>query len=287
MKILITLFLILLCLPFASAYQRGIYLTQSTVENRAKLQHLIYRSKEVGINTFIVDYNKPSKRYHNNIQLLDQNAIHHVARIVIFPGGASPSQVHSERILNKKAKLIEQVAALGADEIQLDYIRFRVGTPASSRNAHDIHRVIQRYKAQTDRLGIPLQIDVFGVAAHGPSRSIGQNLQVFAPSVDVVSPMLYPSHYEPYRQHAKTPYQTVSESLARLHQQFNHHVPFKVIPYIELSNYRYPLSYPQKLQYIRAQIQATKDQNTDGWYAWSAKNHYNVLFQLLASDPDL
>ncbi len=195
--------------------------------------------------------------------------------------------MHSESILQKKAALIHQAAAHGADEIQLDYIRFRVGSPASSRNAHKIHQVIQRYKTQTERLGIPLQIDVFGVAAHGPSKSIGQNLKVFAGSVDTVCPMLYPSHYEPYQKHAKIPYETVSNSLSRLNKQFNQQVPFRIIPYIELSNYRHPLSYQQKHHYIRAQIQATKDQNADGWYAWSAKNHYNVLFKLLESDPGL
>ncbi len=68
MKTITVLLLLILCLPWASAYQRGIYLTQSTVENLNKLTYLINRSKQVGINTFIVDYKRPSKRYSKNIQ---------------------------------------------------------------------------------------------------------------------------------------------------------------------------------------------------------------------------
>ena len=161
------------------------------------------------------------------------------------------------------------------------------GQPASSQNAKDIHNIIQWFYDRVKALNVKLQIDVFGVAAHGPSRSIGQNLKVFANAVDTVCPMVYPSHYEPFRHHAKTPYQTIYNSLAKLKKQFDYHVPFQVIPYIELSNYRYPMNYTQRQHYIRAQINAVKDQDMNGWYAWSAKNQYNTLFNLLESDPNL
>ena len=269
------------------AFQRGIYITQSSAENTKKMRYFISRAKQSRINTFVVDINRISSRYARNIALLHQHDISYVARIVIFPGGARTQQIQNKHFWQKKYRLIEQAAKLGAKEIQLDYIRYRVGQPSSAQNAKDIHEIIQWFYHRVKALNLRLQIDIFGVAAHGPSRSIGQNLKVFASAVDTVCPMVYPSHYEPFRQHAKTPYQTIFNSLSKLKKQFNHHIPFQVIPYIELSNYRYPMNYTQRQHYIRAQIHAVKDQDMNGWYAWSAKNQYNALFNLLESDPSL
>ena len=287
----ISLFLIFfsgLLLPFtASAFQQGIYVTQSTASNEKKFKRLIDRSKKVGINTFVVDYSRYNKRYHRNIQLLDQHNIRHVARIVMFPGGAGTAQMKNPKVWQKKYKLVEQIAKMGADEIQLDYIRYRVGQRPSKKNAHDVHKVIRWYKERTDRLGLPLQIDVFGVAAHKPSLSIGQDLPLFAQSVDVVCPMVYPSHYDPHPYHSRRPYETVAGSLKKLKRQFGGQPPFKVIAYIETSNYRMPMSFHKRKQYIGAQIKAARDQGAHGWYAWSANNHYNTLFRLLESNQPL
>ncbi len=81
--------------------------------------------------------------------------------------------------------------------------------------------------------------------------------------------------------HAKRPYQTVYNALMALRAQFGNKIPFKVYPYIELSNYRNRMSYAKKLDYIRAQIKAVNDAGMDGWYAWSPHNHYNSLFRVL------
>jgi len=93
--------------------------------------------------------------------------------------------------------------------------------------------------------------------------------------------MLYPSHYEPYRKHSRQPYWTVSRSLHALKRQFKGKPPFKVIPYIETFNYRYPLSPQARRDYIHAQIRAVNDHLLHGWYAWSANNRYDPLFDVL------
>src|SRR3990167_1787240 len=79
-----------------AALIKGIYITQSTLENTAYLSYLIERAKAVGIDTFVVDLNRPSKKYRTNIGLLKQNNITYVARIVIFPNGGTPAEVTSE-----------------------------------------------------------------------------------------------------------------------------------------------------------------------------------------------
>jgi hypothetical protein len=93
--------------------------------------------------------------------------------------------------------------------------------------------------------------------------------------------MVYPSHYEPYLEHATKPYEIIYDSLQALKAQFDNKPPVKLYAYIELSNYRYPLSGEKRLAYIAAQIKAVKDAGIDGWYAWSAHNQYDYLFRLL------
>lgn len=262
----------------ASAMVKGIYLTQSTLEDTNKLNYLIERSKKVGISTFIVDMEIASSRYAKNIQLLKNNNISYVARITIFPGGGTREQVHSEAYWEKKYQLIKHALAYGANQIQLDYIRYDTKQPPSSQNAKDILKIIQWYKS---RINVPLQIDVFGVSSFGESKYIGQNIKLFSSSVNVICPMVYPSHYVPFDVHVKIPYKTVYDSLAAIKKQFNNQVPFKLIPYIELSNYHYLLSHEKKLNYIYAQIQAAEDAGADGFYVWSPHNRYDSLFQVL------
>ena len=73
-----------------------------------------------------------------------------------------------------------------------------------------------------------------------------------------------------------------------LRKQFNNKpLNFKLIPFIELSNYRYPLSKTEKTKYIHDQIRASEDANADGWYFWSAGNKYQSLFDLLKSKQSI
>jgi len=278
--ILLTSLLLLMQGGTANAMVKGIYITQENLEDTKFINYLINRSKKVGIGTFIVDLEQPSSRYQSNIQLLKQNGIIYVARIIIFPNnGGKPSQVLSEAYWEKKYKLVKTALSYGASQIQLDYIRYSSKQPPSSKNAEDILRIIQWFKA---RIHVPLQIDVFGISAFGPSKYIGQDIKLFSKSVDAICPMVYPSHYEPFRAHAVTPYDTVYSSLQAIKGQFNYKpLTFKLIPYIEQSNYRYPLSRQKKLSYLYAQIQAAEKANADGWYVWSPHNYYDTLFQVL------
>ncbi len=271
-------------LPVQAAMSKGIYLTQETVENTALLNYLIKRAKAVGINTFVADLEIPSKRYEHNIKLLKEAGIVYIARIIVFPGGASREQMESIPYREKKYRLVQKAIDYGALAIQLDYIRYNTQQRGSSQNAENVLKVINWFKNRLAAQDIPLQIDVFGIASFGESKYIGQNIKLFAKSVDVICPMVYPSHFEPYRYYAQRPYQIVYDSLNAIKDQFpNKNVPVKIIPYIELSNYRYPLSHSKKLDYIVAQIKATENGGADGWYVWSPHNLYDNLFQVLSN----
>ncbi len=279
------LFNLLLILALAAvdgyAGAKGIYLTQYTLENTALLNYLIKNAKAAGINTFVIDMEIPSKRYRENIALVKQSGIKYVARIIMFPDGGTPKQISDQAIWQRKYALAQQAIDWGASQIQLDYIRFKASNKPSPENAKKILTIIQWFKSRLAAQNIPLQIDVFGVAAFGESKYIGQNIKLFAPSIDAICPMVYPSHYTPFAYHYKRPYETVLDSLERIQGQFGDTMPIKLIPYIELSNYHYSMSRPQTYKYIEAQLNAVEEADADGWYAWSPHNRYDNLFHVL------
>lgn len=260
---------------------KGIYLTQSSLENTELLQYLIKRAKTSGIDTFVVDLEIPSKRYRDNIGLLKENNIQYVARIIMFPDGGTPSQIKDPVKWQKKYTLVKQAIDWGASQIQLDYIRYNTKQKPSSQNAMDIMKIIQWYKARLAAQNIPLQVDVFGVASFGESKYIGQNVKLFAESVDALCPMVYPSHYSPFSYHFKRPFNTVYDSLQGIRKQLDGQPPIKIYAYIELSNYHYSMNHTDTLDYIKAQLHAVKEANADGWYAWSPHNRYDNLFKIL------
>lgn len=267
---------------------RGIYVTQYMFENTAFLNHLITGAKRAGINTFVVDMDKPSKRYRDNLQLLKDNNIHYVARIVMFPGGGTAAQIENPAIWQKKYALVKQAVDWGASQIQLDYIRYNTKQKPSATNSKNVLRIISWYKNKLSGQNIPLQVDVFGIASFGESKYIGQNIQLFSQSVDAICPMVYPSHYVPYQEHFKKPYDTVFNSLKSIKGQFgNDKTPMRIYPYIELSNYHFPMSRDKTLAYINAQIKAAHDAGADGWYAWSPHNRYDNLFRVLENQKTI
>lgn len=270
-------------LAHAEPKYRGIYINQGTLENAKRMEYLINQSKAVGINTFVVDLEKVTPNYKSRIQNIKENGIRYVARVVVYPDGARTSaQLKSKEHLAKRLKLIENAIQMGADEIQLDYIRYSSKNKPSPQNVEDVKEIIKFFKKEVAANNIPLQIDIFGEVSHIESPRIGQNVVKFSDTVDAVCPMVYPSHYYPWQKHSKQPYQTVYNSLEALKGKFEgEKLPFRLNPYIEASNYRMKMSPHQKGIYVMSQIRAVEDANADGWFIWSAKNHYDHVFDAL------
>ncbi|OGT57416.1 MAG: hypothetical protein A3F14_06135 [Gammaproteobacteria bacterium RIFCSPHIGHO2_12_FULL_43_28] len=277
-------FFFLLTTELYAGEVKGIYLTQYTLENTTYLNSLIKNAKAAGIDTFVIDLSRPGKRYRENIALVKENGIKYVARIVMFPDGGTREQIKTPSYWQGKYALVKQAIDWGADEIQLDYIRYNTKQKPTSQNSEDIHEIIQWYKNKLAAQKIPLQIDVFGIASFGEAKYIGQNIKLFGPTVDAMCPMVYPSHYEPAAKHFKQPYETVYDSLMGIKEQFDDKTPFKMYAYIELSNYRFPMSRQQKVNYVKAQLRAVNDADADGWYAWSPHNRYDILFDALQNN---
>lgn len=111
---------------------------------------------------------------------------------------------------NKEAQdyaieLAQEGVDAGADEIQLDYVRFPVHVgqktarlPDPDKRSGIIRDFVKRVRAVTKPAGVMLSLDLFGVAATGDKGDIdrlGQEIGVVGPEADAISPMVYPSHY--------------------------------------------------------------------------------------------
>lgn len=287
MKHFFKLFVLLCILNFlnsAFAFSRGIYITQSTAQNAQKLNYLIQESKKYSIDTFIIDVNaKPNAVFTRNVKNVIQNGIHFVARVVVFPNGGTHTQVLDKKIWAKKLMLAKAGAQLGATAVQLDYIRFRAENPPSPEKARKILTVVNYFKSELAPYHVSLQMDIFGVAALKPAHTIGQDVGILASAVDAFCPMVYPSHYEPFRVHAVQPYETIFRSVSALKKQLRNYPNVSIYAFIELYNYRFMMSHANKLKYIAAEMKATHDAGAHGWYVWSPNNHYAPLFEVLRS----
>ena len=273
---------------YADGYTRGIYITQSTAQNSAKLNGLIEQSKKYGVDTFVIDLNeKPNRAYTANVKRVIDSGITYVARVVIFPHGGTHAQVTDKKIWDKRLALAKYGAELGAKSIQLDYIRYHAERPGNPEKAKYILKVVEYFKDQLKPYNVSLQMDIFGVAADKPAHTIGQDVGMLATAINAFCPMLYPSHYEPFREHAVRPYSTVYNSVTALKRQLKDHPNVAVYTYIEVYNYRYPLAHEARMKYIAAEMKAAKDAGSNGFYVWSPNNHYAPLFEVLARGEKL
>jgi hypothetical protein len=107
------------------------------------------------------------------------------------------------------ADLVEEQIALGADEINLDYVRYPVQAGLGNADFHlkDTGRTrigaitdfVRKIHAITQSHRVPLSVDIFGVTATGTRQDIeglGQDIALLSPHVEVLMPMVYPSHYD-------------------------------------------------------------------------------------------
>ncbi len=194
----------------------GIYVSHQTSRMKQRFKTLLSQAKQHHINSMVIDFVKPTKRAAVVLKAVRKAGIHPVARIVMYPHGGLHEHIVSKPYLIKRLNTIKQALILGYPEIQLDYIRYKHTQPASSENAKCVHEVIKAVKHLVDAYRAKLQIDIFGVAAHGESPNIGQDPKLFASSVHAICPMVYPSHYHPYAYHSKRPYETIRHSVSAL-----------------------------------------------------------------------
>lgn len=269
-------------------YNNGLYITQNTLSHSKLLQKIVSKATYYHLHSLVVDLERPTTAYQKGIRYIHQHNLQAVTRVVIFPKGGTYQQVQDRHAWEKRWELMDYAIQSHTDAIQLDYIRYNKNTPPSWHNVLDVATVVHFFK-QKIAGRVPLEIDVFGETALTPSLTIGQDVKTLAHEVQVICPMLYPSHFNYPSYLPENAYSTIYKSLQGMKKQLGENkTHIKIIAYIEAYNYRFPhMAWAQRVHYIQQEIRAVRDAHVDGWYVWSANNYYKALFEALDSTPRL
>lgn len=198
-------------------------------------------------------------------------------------------------------EIAKMAVELGFQEIQFDYVRFPEGfenkdeTLTYSMGDYadlDMNNVKKRVEAVTDfvayaheelsQYGVDVSVDIFGYAATlEETPGIGQNFSRISENVDVISSMIYPSHWSSYFGIEKPdtePYRLVSE-YAKVENEVLGALEDPPVSRPWLQDFEAPWLYsgPTK-QYgkeeVEAQIRALYENGIDEFLLWNAGNVY-------------
>lgn len=264
---------------------RALYIPNHKGRSLEFMKQLIEKGKPLGINMLVMDvHSYGSTRFKVSSKVIDylkSENIFITARMVCFQDGITKLPVPQSQI-DALHKLAAESADAGFDEVQLDYIRFADGGapyPLKKKYAF-IEGLLADFKKITDAKKVKLSADLFGRIVYNQNDYIGQKVEVFAPYMDAIYPMLYPSHYTGDKQRMSAPGETVKEgTLKGLNRVEAGKVAIQ--PYIQAFPYNIQHAKVKLDKYVQLQIKAVEDTDARGWVAWNPNGDYSSVFSAL------
>jgi hypothetical protein len=127
-------------------------------------------------------------------------------------------------------------------------------------------------------------VDIFGVTAwqsKNDVKNLGQDLKRMGQYIDVISPMLYPSHfhrgYDGYANPGSEPYYFINAGVKKTKEILSEEA-VTIVPWIQGFDMCSPNFGPD---YILQQVKACQDEKVEGFLVWNAGNRYDVTFSAL------
>lgn len=198
-------------------------------------------------------------------------------------------------------KIAKMAVKLGFQDIQFDYVRFPEGFEKRDKELtytlgdykdSDMDNIKKRVQAVTDFVsyakeelhtyGVDVSVDIFGYATTiEETPGIGQNFSKISSNVDVISSMIYPSHWTPYfgiNFPDKEPYKLVS-AYSKLENEVLGALDNPPISRPWIQDFEAPWLYSGATkQYgvaeVEAQIRALNENNINEFLLWNAGNSY-------------
>lgn len=210
--------------------------------------------------------------------------------------GTSWVDPYNQEVCSYAIELAKEAAEIGFDEIQFDYVRFpdngsKVDRETAFQNPNGwskstaVQQFLKQAKKELAVKGVYVSADVFGLTTSASGdMGIGQTWEHISPEIDVISPMIYPSHYGDGVLGIKTPdlqpYITVQKSLsdglkkneALIHAQKS---AASIRPWLQ--DFTATWLKPHKTygsEDVRAQIQAAKELGINEYLLWNSKCTY-------------
>jgi hypothetical protein len=249
------------------------------------------------------------------LDTLKAHKIFAIARIVVFKDSVT-ARVHPEWTIRKtdgsvwrdkkglawvnpyhrelwdyNIGVAEELAKMGFGEVQFDYIRFPEPYPSLPKqvfpDANEMSKpdalaaYLKEAKTRLNKIGVRSTADIFGlVTTVGGPLEVGQYWEKISPNVDVVLPMVYPSHY-PHGELGianpnAEPYKVIHTSISRARerdQKLGITEPEHIRPWLQA----FTLGKPEYgAEQLKAEKQAVYDSGYDGWVMWNPGSIYDV-----------
>ena len=191
--------------------------------------------------------------------------------------------------------LAKFVAQSGVDEVQFDYVRFpaegdqkdaafnfqtdhsKVETGLAPSRSEVIADFLSRAYAQLHPTGVLFSLDVFGVMAWQRPVDLahtGQDIVAMAKHCDVLSPMIYPSHFfgmDGIAHPGDAPEHFIGESMDRF-KLITKDSSVVIRPWLQAFAWRTKTYSPK---YVEVQIEVAKQKGGIGFLFWNANNDYS------------
>jgi hypothetical protein len=256
-------------------------------------------------------------------RLLDTLKAHHIlaiARVVVFKDSVA-ARLNPQHVIRKpdgtpwhdkkgltwvdpydrviweyNVRVAEELAHLGFDEIQFDYIRFpepyKSLPPQVFKDAKGVTKpraLADFFRAACPRVhaqGARCTADVFGLVASVPGPlEVGQQWSELAPVTDVLLPMVYPSHYPPgsfgVAHPNGAPYTIVLGAVTDAHHRdlkLGITSPIHVRAWLQA----FTLGKPRYTAHeISEQKRAVYDAGYDSWTLWHPGSEYELFLPAL------
>ncbi|MBI5651304.1 MAG: carboxypeptidase regulatory-like domain-containing protein [Chloroflexi bacterium] len=204
-------------------------------------------------------------------------------------GGSAWTNPYNQDAWNYNLALAKEIAAMGFDEIQFDYIRFPglwpnlyFGVPNSEdARISAIAGFLARAQKELRPTGVFISADVFGLTtATDDDQHTGQRLRDLGPHLDYVSPMVYPDTWVRAEdlltrglqianctEAIRCPYEVIFNSYKRATEK----TTTRVRPWLQAYSGRGDFGLAQ----YRIQKKAASDAGSAGWLFWNGTGTYD------------
>jgi hypothetical protein len=160
--------------------------------------------------------------------------------------------------------------------------------PAGPQRSDVITGFLKRAYAELHPTGVLLSLDVFGVMAWQRSVDLshtGQDIVGMAKYCDVLSPMIYPSHFfgmDNIAHPGDAPEHFIGESMERFelitHPDGNRASGVVIRPWLQAFHWRTKTYSPE---YIKVQVATAKEKGGIGFLFWNAANDYSKPYEAM------
>jgi len=246
----------------------------------------------------------------------DQRGLYTVARIALFLDGElgterpdlalhdSTGGVWDERgcvwmdpaqpeVIEYNLTLAAELARAGVDEIQFDYVRFPTNgwrgdwqgdlAQTALRRRQVISGFLIAARDTLDAYGVKISADLYGIMAWGRMADLaltGQHVATIAAHVDVICPMIYPSHFGPGFEGRKRPADDPEYFIGAGMRRFCELAAgqAEIRPWLQAFPYRVT---DFDGQYIARQVVTARASGGRGWMLWNPACRYSEALTVM------